>query len=101
MSQPDVLALTQASTATGRPNPNYDPEMARIAKLANTRLYGDDPAHDTYTASRQRPAAQPAQTSISSRFAQDPAMQGMRLGRQTASGVEVLDQNGRHIGHYQ
>lgn len=103
MSQPDVLALTQASTATGRPNPNYDPEIARIAKLANTRMYGDDRAHDEYTASRQRPTAQPAQTPLaeaSAAFTANPAMKGMRLGRQTANGIEVFDQAGNHVGHF-
>lgn len=56
MDQADVLKMTQASTATGRPNPNYDPEIARLARLANSRKYGDDQEHADFTAGPRRSA---------------------------------------------
>ena len=105
MSQPDVLRKTQATTATGRQNDEYDPQLARTVKLANTRMYGDEPAHDEFIAGRTRPASTgPAATrqpgEVQQRFTTDPAMKGMRMGRQTDRGTEVLDASGKLVGHY-
>jgi hypothetical protein len=98
MSQADVLAVTQASTATGRANPAYDPEIARIAKMANTRKYGDDTSHDAFTAGpRKAPASD--RTDVAKRFRADPGMNAYTLGKETPGGIEVL-QKGRVVGHY-
>lgn len=111
MTQDDVLARTQSHTATGRENPNYDPSLARAVKLAQSRLYGDDPAHDTFTAGRQQQGgAQPKastggakQTPLQAAQAAlttDPNMSGYTLGEQTTKGFKVLDSNGQHVGFY-
>lgn len=98
MSPAEILRRSQKATNTGRENPDYNPAIAHAANLAGRRKIGADDHFDSRTG--QQPAAQPAQTSIPSRFAQDPAMKGMRLGRQTANGIEVFDQTGKHVGHY-
>lgn len=48
LSKSEVLRRTQAATATGRENPDYDPQLNTIVRLANQRMYGDDPQHDSY-----------------------------------------------------
>jgi len=103
MSKTDVLAVTQAATATGRPNPNYDPQMASIVRIANTRKYGDDPAHDAFSASRSA-GAQPSQADpLQTRFSRDPKVAGNRLGGIDAkNGLrQVLDASGKVVGHYE
>lgn len=108
MSQPDVLRKTQATTATGRENVEYDPQLARTVKLANTRMYGDDPAYDDFTqaaaqrnAGQQPGAAQPmSRTDVAARFRTDPGMKNYKLGNPTPNGVEVLDSSGKRIGYY-
>lgn len=110
MKQPDVLAKTQASTTTGRANPNYDPQLAKIVTLANTRMYGDDPAHDAFTAGPRQPAQQPAakqpagattfdRADVSKRFRSDKAMINYTIGKETPNGVEVLSK-GKLVGYY-
>lgn len=107
MSQEEALRRTQPTTATGRENPDYDPALARTLKQAQSRLYGDDPEHDAFTSQRQsavkqgdaargQTPLQAAQAAISA----DPKMKGYTLGDQTPIGFEVLDANGRVIGHY-
>lgn len=98
MSSAEILRRSQKATNTGRENPDYDPSIAHAANLAGRRKIGADDYFDSRAG--QRTTAQPSQTSIPSRFAQDPAMQGMHLGRQTANGLEVFDQAGKHIGYY-
>lgn len=114
MTRDEVMRKTQSATATGRTNPEYDPQLAGQWKLANRRKYGEDSQFDAFA--RQRGAtAHPqagrpsisadlqkarAQNDISARFASDPAMKGHRTGKMTPDGVEVLDANGRIIGHY-
>lgn len=61
MTPDELLRRTQSTTATGRTNDAYDPQLARAAKLAQTRLYGDDPAHDAWTTQRQQQTQQVAQ----------------------------------------
>ncbi|MCX7173430.1 MAG: hypothetical protein NT159_05830 [Proteobacteria bacterium] len=98
MTPSEILRRSQKATNTGRENPDYDPSIARAANLSGRRKIGADDQFDSRAGGQSSPQA--AQTSAQSRFTQDPAMQGMRLGRQTANGVEVFDQNGRHVGYY-
>jgi hypothetical protein len=71
-------------------------------KLANSRKYGDDAAHDAFTQQRAKAVQQPASTGdIGARFKSDQAMAGMRMGRKSDKGFEVFDTNGRLVGHYQ
>lgn len=42
----------QPRTATGLPNMDYDPELARDVKNAQRRLHGNDPQYDAWTKSR-------------------------------------------------
>ncbi len=103
MSRPDLLKKVQPG---GR---EFDPALAKTYQLANTRKYQADPEHDAYFGGAPSPAQSPSAPAVSSagaaddpasRFGQDPAMRGMRLGRNTANGVEVFDQSGKHVGFY-
>lgn len=106
MSQDEALRRTQATTATGRENPEFDPALARTLKLAQSRLYGDDPSHDAFSSARSstgqrgsgqgRTPLQEAQAALAS----DPNMAGYSLGEQAANGFKVLDANGRHVGYF-
>lgn len=113
MTQDDILAKTQSHTGTGRENPAYDPSLARTVKLAQGRLYGDDPAHDAFNDARSQTGnPKPAQTASVTKAAgtpieraraamvADPNMAGHTLGDQTPQGFKVLDANGRHVGFY-
>lgn len=100
MSREELQKKTAKFTMTGRENPSYDPRLDGLWKQATSRKYGDDPHHDAFT-QRSAQANQPQQQpSHQQRFSADPAMKGMRLGKQTDRGVEVLDANGRLVGHY-
>lgn len=103
MTQPDVLAKTQPSTATGRANPNYDQQLAQLVRTANTRMYGVDPAHDKFTAGPRQPA-QPAgsfdRNEVAQRFRSDKSMNPYVLGNHTPKGVEVKDKTGKLVGYY-
>lgn len=105
MSRDEVLRKTQAATATGRTNREYDPQLAGQWKLANRKKYGPDAQFDQYTTEKSssisaelRRAKQ--QTEIKRRLSADPAMKGMRAGKMTPQGMEVLDSSGRIVGHY-
>lgn len=106
MSRDEVLRKTQAATATGRTNREYDPQLAGQWKLANRRKHGDDAQFDQFTEQRSQPqqpaqqARQPVTGDAHARFSTDPSMKGMRTGKMTPQGVEVLDSNGRLVGHY-
>lgn len=106
MSRDEVLRKTQAATATGRTNREYDPQIAGQWKLANRRKHGDDAQFDQFTEQRFQPqqpaqkARQPVTGDAHERFSADPSMKGMRTGKMTPQGVEVLDSNGRLVGHY-
>lgn len=103
MNRNEVMRRTQSATATGRNNPDYDPQLAGQWKLANRRKYGDDAQFDAYTkkapAKQENPQAK-QHSDITRRLATDPAMKGMRGGRLTPKGMEVIDANGRVVGHY-
>lgn len=105
MNRHDVMRKTQSATATGRNNPDYDPQLAGQWKLANRRKYGDDPQFDQFTRQQSGTVTQDLarakqQTDIAKRMSADPTMKGMRTGKLTPQGMEVLDSNNRLIGHY-
>lgn len=101
MSREEVMKRTARFTTTGRENPTYDPRLDAQWKLANRRKYGQDEAFDAFSS---RPAAGQGPNhqadAIQSRFSTDPAMKGMRIGRQTPIGAEVFDASGKLVGHY-
>lgn len=101
MSREEVMKRTARFTTTGRENPTYDPRLDAQWKQANRRKYGQDEAFDAFSgrpSSGQGPNHQA--DSIQSRFSADPAMKGMRSGKQTPRGVEVFDASGKLVGHY-
>ena len=94
MSQPDVVKKSQPG---GR---EYDQEIARIYRLANTRKYGEDTSHDAFSSgTQQNNAATPIQKATAA-LAADPAMAGFKLGDQTMKGFKVYDSNGKHVGYF-
>lgn len=100
MSQADILRKTQSSMASGRANPDYDPNIARAAKLANSRKFGDDAEHDKFSAGKaEENAAANARAEIASRFRSDKTMANRTLGKETPDGIEVLEK-GRLVGYY-
>lgn len=104
MSAEELRRKTAPTTATGRENPQYDPLLARDAKLASRRKYGSDDTFDTKLG-EQESAASPSASNqgndVSVRFQSDPEMKGKRLGKQTPHGIEVFDGAGKLIGHYE
>ncbi len=96
----EIKSRTDNATLTGRPNPNFDPDMARNASLARRRLIGDDPTFDQrrtrQSAGTKRTPLQAAQAALDA----DPNMKGMRLGNQTMRGFEVFDADGKLVGHF-
>lgn len=126
LTHDDILKRTQSTTNTGRDNPEYDPNLAALVKLARSRKYGDDIAHDNFAkpanAATQQPAqpakaatpqpvlpaqpsaqvAQPTVTrnEVAKKFRADHTMHAHKLGKETEHGVEVLDRSGKLIGYY-
>lgn len=105
LSRDEVMRRTQSATATGRNNPDYDPQLAGRWSLANKRKYGEDPNFDAHTQQQAGSLAEELhrakrQSDISRRLSADPAMKGKRAGKLTPQGMEVLDQSGRVVGHY-
>lgn len=110
----DVRRRTAKTTDTGRENPDYDPTLSRAASLAGRRKIGTDAHFDNRNqVSTPPPVAPPpaapsttaapsaSEQDVTKRFNSDPAMKQHKLGKKTAQGIEVLDRNGRVIGHYQ
>ena len=95
----EIRQRTSPTTATGRENPHWDSNLARQARLAGRRKIGDDPEFDQRG---DEPPSGNAGTGneLDSAFANDPQMRGMRLGKQTDRGREVLNANGKLVGHY-
>lgn len=96
LSPEEIQKRTQQYSATGRDNPDYDPLLAAKVRQANRRKYGIDPYFDT-SSDKQATETQP---DITARFSADPAMKGHRIGNKTPQGVEVLDDSGKLVGHY-
>jgi len=98
---PDEIKRKTANyTATGRENPDFDPTLAKAVTLANRRKIGDD---QTFDERQQRPAANPHgydRAEVAERFRGERSMDRHRLGNDTPNGVEVLDSDGKVIGHY-
>lgn len=100
MSREELQKKTAKFTTTGRENAAYDPRLDGLWKQATSRKYGDDPHYDAFTQQSAQANQPQQQPNHEQRFSADPAMKGMRLGKQTDRGFEVLDANGRLVGHY-
>ena len=100
MTETDVLRKTQAYTATGRENPEHDPQLAATVRLARSRMYGDDPAHDAFAARGQAKHQATATDSPRTRFEADPQMAGHKLGKPTGQGWEVIGPDGKLAGYW-
>ena len=98
-----IRVKTSKFSATGRENPDYDPSLSRAAGLAGRRKVGDDPWFDQMNGGGDtQPAAKPRAdvADLANRFASDPAMKSMRMGRLTPQGREVIDASGKLVGYY-
>lgn len=91
-----IQKRTQQYSATGRENPDYDPTLAAKVRQANHRKYGEDEDF----AAISTPPMNNGLPDISANFSADLSMKGHRLGNKTPQGFEVLDANGKLIGHY-
>jgi len=96
LSPEEIKKRTQQYSATGRENPNFDPTLAAKVRQANHRKYGNDDVFDANTDNQ----ATETPDDIISRFSTDSSMKGHRTGNKTPQGVEVLDADGKLIGHY-
>lgn len=101
MTEDDIRVRTQSTTNTGRENPLYDGNLAATVRLARSRKYGNDPAHDTFST---RKVAKPQATAKSgtprARFEADPQMAGHKLGNPTGKGWEVIGPDGKLAGYW-
>ncbi len=61
LGRDDILKRTQAATATGRDNPDYDPYLAKMVGTATQRKVGDDPDFEPIYRRYFGQAAAPAQ----------------------------------------
>lgn len=98
----EIRRLTAKATDSGRENPNYDPALAKAVALAGRRKIGDDPLFDEQTGGTKdaQPSQPRSRDEIAKEFRSDRKMDSYRLGRDTEKGTEVLDKQGRVIGHY-
>ncbi len=96
-----IRAKTAKFSATGRENPDYDPSLSRAAGLAARRKVGvDDPWFDSQNSGNAQTAPRADVADLANRFSSDPAMKGMRMGRLTPQGREVMDGSGKLVGYY-
>jgi hypothetical protein len=101
MSADDVRKKTQQYEQSGRINDEFDAGLARAAKLATSRMFGEDPEHDRFSGAKGKEnAAANAKAETATRFGADPAMKSYRLGAQTPQGHEVRDAAGKLLGYY-
>lgn len=124
LSQEDIRTRTTPTTASGRENPLFDPQLVTAAKLANRRKLGDDPWFDNQHVQTQtflgKPVGQLSDEQLQRlsraagaqgkekldaellrrRFSGDEAMADHTLGDRTPKGYKVLDKSGRHVGYY-
>lgn len=99
----EIKKKTAKFTNTGRDNPDYDAGLAKRVSIAAKRKYGDDDWFDTQNGlTGEETEAQPHNkgTDVTTRFGSDPDMKAFKMGKQTEKGLEVLDANGKLIGHY-
>lgn len=123
MDPEEIKRRTANFTATGRENPDFDPNLSRAMKLAGRRKVGQDDHFDSRIQPRDNAEARgslgsgtdmsgnspgysegaPAidRKDVVTRFRADRSMDSHRLGRDTPKGVEVLDASGKVVGHYQ
>lgn len=103
LSPDEIKRRTQAYTATGRENKDYDPQLSALWKRAYRRKYGEDSWFDALTEDHTSEPAAPSgngPTDIMAAFGADPTMRDYTLGKETPSGFEVFDANGKLVGHW-
>jgi hypothetical protein len=96
LSPDEIKKKTAKFTNTGRENPDFDPNLANRVRIASKRKVGDDPEFDQV----QSPTTATTGNDVQTRFTSDSAMKGYKLGQQDANGYQVLDANGKLLGHY-
>ena len=79
LSDDDIRRRTTPTTATGRENPDFDPALARAAKLASRRRLGDDEWFD------QRQGRQPSSSFAGKPLNQLTDAQLEQFGRQAGN----------------
>lgn len=102
LSAEDIRIRTSPTTATGRENPQFDPQLARNAKLASRRKIGNDDWFDSRSGrqpAESKPAGTPKERAQAA-MAADPSMAGMTLGTFDGRRFKVLDADGKHVGYY-
>lgn len=130
MSPQEIKLRTSKATDTGRENADYDPNLERQVRLANSRKVGADEYFDqtyvnespkvesptlggkpiaNYTDAQLKKnrgiASSKAKAKIDTEltrraFTSDPSMQGNSMGNQTQHGYEVIDPSGKLIGYW-
>jgi hypothetical protein len=122
MDPAEIKRKTANFTATGRENPDFDPNLSRAMKLAGRRKVGQDDHFDAQMPNRDNAEARsslgsgtdlgglspgysdgaPAvdRADVAKRFRADRSMDNYKLGRDTPQGVEVIS-GGKVIGHFQ
>lgn len=96
------VARRAMSTIDGFSNPDYDPQVSALWRRANTRLYGNDPAFDSFQVKvKPAPPSRSERFDMHKRFTLDPKMKGYRAGKFTPEGLEILNGDGSVAGHYQ
>ncbi len=118
MSPEELRRRTSPTTATGRENPDYDPQLSARVRIANRRKYGQDDifdqqngvedagagtaAGDGTDAGTEQPAPlKPGADPVVQKFQSDPAMKAYRMGRVTPKGYEVVDpKSSKVVGYY-
>lgn len=101
--EPEAIRVrTRKFSATGRENPEHDPQLESLVRLANKRKVGDDEWFDRQGGNGNTSASTPRAdgADLTNRFSADPAMKNMRMGALKPEGREVLDASGKLIGHY-
>lgn len=126
LSSEEIAHRTARATNTGRENKDFDPGLAKQVALAARRKVGVDDSFDQQSTDGSQVVlagkpidkwadeqlqkvyggASPAGKSkidaevMRRLFSKDSAMAGNTLGKQTPNGFEVIDKNGKLIGHY-
>lgn len=99
MDPAEIRRLTAKTTNTGRENPDFRPELDRAVRLAGRRKVGSDDLFDQRQGGQMAEAPAIDRSDVAKRFRSERAMDGYTLGKETPSGIEVM-QKGRVVGHY-
>jgi hypothetical protein len=100
LSPEEIKRRTAKFTDTGRESDDYDSTLESSVKLAHQRKVGDDPWFDAQQAPKKPKKEHYLRTIVEERFKADKDMAGYSLGKDAPQGIEVLDANGKLVGHY-